>query len=102
MSEQRIELTVVKDVNNLLLESPGPQGPAGPQGLPGAAGGSVVAFTQASPAGTWVITHNLNRLVFVTVVDATGRELLADIDQSDPNTVSITFATPESGKAVVS
>lgn len=100
--QENTSVIVQKVASGLALTSPGPQGIRGPQGAPGAAGGSVVEFHTDDPAGTWAITHNLNRLVFVSVVDSTGRELLADIDQSDPNTVSIQFATPTSGKAVVS
>lgn len=96
------EVSITKVSQEVGLTSPGPQGPPGPQGNPGAAGGSVVIFTANDPAATWAINHNLNRLVFVTVVDSTGREVLPDVDQSDPNTVSIIFATPTSGKAVVS
>lgn len=105
------EVTVVLNVNEVSitkvsqevgLTSPGPQGPPGPQGNPGAAGGSVTLFTTNDPASTWAVTHNLNRPVFVTVLNSAGEQVFPDIDQSDPNTVSIIFATPVSGKAVVS
>ena len=95
-------LTVVKNENGLTLKSPGVQGPMGPQGVPGAAGGTVVSLDQSTPASTWIINHNLNRPVFVTVLNSAGEQVFADVDQSDPNTVSIIFATPVSGKAVVS
>jgi hypothetical protein len=105
------EVTVVLEVNEVVVEkpttvleltAPGPQGPVGPQGSPGAAGGSVVSLNQTEPAGTWIIEHNLNRPVFVTVLNSDGDQILTEVDQSDPNTVSIIFATPTSGKAVIS
>lgn len=100
--KESTEVVVQKTSSGLALTSPGPQGIQGPQGVPGAAGGSVVESDQNTPAATWIITHNLNRPVFVTVLDSSGSQVFTDVDQSDPNTVSITFATPTSGKAVVS
>jgi hypothetical protein len=96
-------VTVVRPATSALsVAAPGPQGPPGPAGPSGAAGGSVYTHDQSSPAGSWIVTHNLGRVAFITVVDSAGREVLADIDQSDPNTASIVFATPTSGRAVVS
>lgn len=107
MSEVTVVLSVnevtVSNVSNAVeLTSPGPQGPAGPQGAAGSSGGSVTLFTTNDPASTWAVTHNLNRPVFVTVLNSAGEQVFPDVDQSDPNTVSIIFATPTSGKAVVS
>lgn len=98
--DTKVEVTKVS--SGLTLTAAGPQGIRGPQGVPGAAGGSVIEHTQSVPAATWTITHNLNRIAFVRVVDDSGDEIISDTDQSDPNTVSITFATPTSGKAVIS
>lgn len=102
ITQESTEVVVSKTFYDLELSARGPQGIQGPQGVPGSAGGSVIEFHTNDPAGTWSITHNLNRLVFVSVVDEVGEGVLADIDQSDPNTVSIRFATPTAGKAVVS
>lgn len=80
----------------------GLQGPAGPQGPTGPAGGDVVIYDRAGvPATQWIITHNLGRLAHVTVVLDTGEEITTDVDQSDPNTCTIVFAQPTSGKALV-
>lgn len=105
------EVAVTQVVNSLDLTAPGPQGPRGPagadgapgaDGLPGAPGGAFYVHTQSSPAGSWVVQHNLNRVAQISVLGDDGHQILADIDQSDPNTASIIFATPTSGKAVVS
>ena len=96
------EVEVVKVNQEVGLTSPGPQGPPGPQGNPGAAGGSVYIHNQSSPAGSWIVNHNLGRLAFISVFNSAGEQIITDIDQSDPNTASISFATPTSGKAVVS
>jgi hypothetical protein len=58
--------------------------------------------TQSTPSASWIVNHNLNRAAFITVLDSAGLQVLTDVDQSDPNTASIVFATPVSGKAVVS
>lgn len=102
MSEQRIELTVVKDVNNLLLESPGPQGPAGPQGLPGSAGGSVFVHDQPTPSSTWIINHNLGRAVQVSIFDASGNLVYSDVAHGSTNQTTIAFASPVAGSALIS
>jgi hypothetical protein len=96
------EVGVTRLTTTLNLNAPGPQGPRGPAGPAGAAGGTVFEHTQSAPAGNWIVTHNLNRPVFVTVLNSAGEQILTDIDQSDPNTVSIVFATPTSGKVVLS
>lgn len=96
------EVSITKVSQEVELTSPGPQGPPGPQGNPGAAGGSVYIHTQSSPAGSWIVNHGLNRPAFITVLNSAGEEIITDVDQSDPNTASIIFATPTSGKAVVS
>lgn len=80
----------------------GLQGAAGPQGPTGPAGGDIFVYDRAGvPASQWVIDHNLGRLVHVTVVLDSGEELTTDVTQGTPNTCTITFAQPTSGKALV-
>ncbi|GAA4626650.1 hypothetical protein GCM10023196_035740 [Actinoallomurus vinaceus] len=86
----------------LQVATPGIQGAAGPQGPIGPAGGAVFVYDRNGvPASTWIIAHNLNRLVHVTVVLDSGEEITADVAQGSPNTCTITFAQPTSGKALV-
>lgn len=94
-----VEATPTVDVEVTMA---GLQGPAGPQGPTGPAGGDVVIYDRAGvPAATWTITHGLGRLAHVTVVLDSGEEITTDVDQSDPNTCTIVFAQPTSGKALV-
>ncbi len=102
IAKQVTDLDVVQVVQEVALTAPGPQGPRGLQGPAGVPGGAFLVHEQPSPAGSWIVNHNFGRPVFVTVLNSAGRQVLADIDQSDPNTASIIFATPTSGKAVVS
>lgn len=89
-------------VVHLDIATTGLQGAAGPQGPTGPAGGEVFVYDRAGvPASQWVIDHNLARLVHVTVVLDTGEEVTTDVLQGTPNTCTIVFAQPTSGKALV-
>lgn len=95
-------LTVTQVIPRLEVSSTGPQGIPGPQGLPGTPGGNGFAFTQSSPAATWIIDHNLGRKVHVTVFDPDGVVVYADLQHGSLNQVTVTFAAPFAGSAVVS
>lgn len=87
---------------HLDVSTTGLQGPAGPQGPTGPAGGDVLVYDRAGvPASQWVIDHDLGRLVHVTVVLDSGEEITTDVIQGTPNTCTISFAQPTSGKALV-
>jgi hypothetical protein len=67
---------------------------------PGQAGGQTTfTYTQASPAATWTITHNLNRWPSVTVVDSGNTVIEPDINYIDANTLQVIFSSATSGKA---
>lgn len=53
------------------------------------------------PAQIWTINHNRGRLVDVTVTLDSGEEVSTDVVQNDPNNVTVIFAAPTSGKALV-
>lgn len=99
------EVVVSPVVNDLELTAPGPQGPPGADGAPGpagAAGGSVVEHVQSVAASTWTVLHNFGRRSQVTILDNSYVEVEADVDQSDINTVVVTFPTPQTGTVIVS
>lgn len=72
---------------------------AGPQGPSGAGGSTSFEFTQTSPSASWVIVHGLRKYPSVTLVNDAGQIVYADIEYSDLNTVSVTFANPQVGTA---
>lgn len=74
-------------------------GPPGPIGTPG---GAYFVHTQASPAATWIINHNLAKKVHVSVFDALNTVIHADIDHGTANQTTITFPSPAIGSAVIS
>jgi hypothetical protein len=72
-------------------------GPQGIQGPPGPAGASDLnLYTQASPAATWIITHNLGR-VTMAEVHVGGEAVIADKIDTSVNVLTIVFATPQTG-----
>jgi len=88
------DIIVVQATNNLVsVSGSGPQGPAGT--------GSVHQFTQSSAASTWVITHNLGRAVSAEVF--VGDQLvITDTIITDNNTLTIIFASPQTGYVLYS
>ena len=93
--------STVVDVN---AASVGPQGPAGPTGPAGAAGasGGFFTFTQASPASTWTITHNLGYRPNISVIDSAGSQVEGEAVWTSTNSLTITFSGAFSGVAYLS
>jgi len=61
-----------------------------------------ITYTQSTPASTWIITHNLGRVVNVTLYNATGVQVESDVVASSSNVVTVTFASPQTGSALIS
>ena len=61
-------------------------------------------YTQTTGSTTWTIVHNLNyEYPNVTVYDSDNKVMLpADVTSIDANTTQVTFATSESGHALIS
>lgn len=62
---------------------------------------NVYIQTQATPAATWTITHNLGTTPVTVLTDPTGQVVWAEIDYPDVNTAVVTFASPFAGIAVL-
>lgn len=56
-------------------------------------------FFQNSGAATWTINHNLNKFPGVTITTSAGEQVLADINHTNKNTLTISFAGAVSGYA---
>lgn len=95
------ETTVVVEQSVIILQTDGGTGPAGAQGPAGAPGGSVFIYTQASPSASWIVTHNLNRFVSVTLLNAGGVVVEADIVETSPTVTTIAFSQPATGTALI-
>jgi hypothetical protein len=55
--------------------------------------------TQSSPSEVWTITHNLNKLPSVTVVDSANSVVVGDVEYLDTSKVKLSFIGSFSGKA---
>jgi len=54
---------------------------------------------QAVAATTWSITHNLGKNPSVTIVAATGDQVIGQVEYIDANNVTVTLSSANSGKA---
>jgi hypothetical protein len=54
---------------------------------------------QDTASASWVITHNLGKYPSVTIVDSAGDEVEASVEHNSINSLTITFAAENSGKA---
>ena len=57
---------------------------------------------QDTPEMLWKITHNLNRVPSVTVIDTNGNITIGDIKYVDANSLEIKFSKALVGKAYIS
>ncbi|MGS2646075.1 hypothetical protein [Streptosporangium sp. G12] len=76
---------------------PGPPGQTGPQGPPG----NTIALAQSTPSASWVLTHNLGHKPQVSILDASGVVVHTDVTHLDDNTLSVVFAQPQAGTALL-
>ena len=79
----------------------GPPGPQGIQGIPGPKGDPTPSYVhdQAVSNTVWNIVHNMSKYPSVICIDSSGDEIEGDVDWTDTNTVTVTFAFPTGGKA---
>ncbi len=102
---RNVVLNPVQPYGGRLIRVPllvGPQGAPGSQGRPGSGGGSsgAVVVARPTPSASWAIPHAFGRLPSVSVYDASGAELIADISAT-PTMVSVVFAQATAGSAVL-
>lgn len=67
------------------------------RGLPGEVG-SRYTHTQSSAAAVWTVAHNLNIKPAVMVADHLDRQIFADVEWIDLNTVRVTHGSSITGK----
>lgn len=89
-----VEVVEVEDEKQIVISDCGIQGPPGPPG-------SYYFHVQSTPSSAWVVDHNLGRPVHVTVFVPAGVEADTDVVHNTVNQVAITFATPQTGTALI-
>lgn len=77
----------------IFVSRPGPAGPPG--------SGATVRIDQSAPAGTWILPHGFGRRPSVDVYLMNGEKVIADVT-TGASTVTVVFATPQSGYALLS
>ena len=80
----------------VVSQAPGPPGPPGPTGP----AGQALVHDQPAAAGSWLIPHTFGRWPDVAVYSLAGERIEPDITVGD-TAVTISFATPTAGKAVL-
>jgi hypothetical protein len=81
-----------RTVQKVVIDTPGPQGPPG---VPGA----VTRYSQSfSSASTVIVVHNLNTTTPEVSIWVGNIDVDADISYGDPNTVTIAFGSPQTGR----
>lgn len=58
-------------------------------------------YEQQSASSTWDITHNLNKLPSITVIDSAGSVIQGEYEEVDENRVILYFSAPFTGKAIM-
>jgi len=101
ITESNIDVIVNEDVVEVNIGTSGPQGPMGPPGPVDFADLSYVHI-QNTPSTTWNITHGLQFIPNITVVDSGGTVVEGSYDYPDANTVVLSFSSAFSGKAYLS
>lgn len=92
-----VDVTVIDTPEYVVINDglPGPPGPPGPSG-------SKFIYVQSTPTATWIVPHNLNGYVDVTILNAANTIVEADVVETDLNTATVMFSLPQSGIAIVS
>lgn len=54
---------------------------------------------QTVSSSTWNITHNLNKYPSVSIVDESNAEVIGEVEYLNPNSLTVKFSAPFSGKA---
>lgn len=58
-------------------------------------------YEQQTAARTWDITHNLDKMPSITVIDSAGTVVQGEYEEVNRNRVILYFSAPFSGKAIM-
>ena len=102
--DQNVDITVTEQVTSIDIGVSGPQGPKGEPGDPGEVLYTDLSYvhTQSVASNTWTISHGLQFIPSITVVDSAGTVVEGSYNYPDANTVVASFSGAFSGKAYLS
>ena len=97
-------VTSGRNVRQIIVTTPGPQGEAGLSGVQAGDIAPLVSYRhlQGSVTSVWTVNHNLNFYPNVTVYDSAGSMVEGTVNHLNPVSLTITFSDPISGKAHLS
>ena len=97
-------IETIDDKVTVDLGTSGPQGPKGDKGDNGEVLYEDLSYvhTQSVASNTWTITHGLQFIPSITVVDSAGTVVEGSYNYPDANTVVASFSGAFSGKAYLS
>jgi hypothetical protein len=104
VDNSNISLNVTETPVTVTLGTSGPQGPQGEPGAPGEVLYSDLSYVhiQSVAQSTWNITHGLQFVPNITVIDSAGTVVEGSYEYPNNNSVVLTFSSPFSGKAYLS
>jgi hypothetical protein len=97
-------VTSGRNVRQIIVTAPGPQGEAGLSGVQSDEIIDLVSYahTQGSASTVWTVNHNLNFYPNVTVYDSANSMVEGTVNHTNQVTLTITFSGAISGKAHLS
>ena len=103
-SDNNVSVDVTEETTTIELATSGPQGPKGDKGDNGEVLYEDLSYvhTQSVASNTWTITHGLQFIPNMTVVDSAGTVVEGSYTYPDENTVVASFSGAFSGKAYLS
>lgn len=97
-------VTSSRNIRQIVVTAPGPQGPAGTSGTQSEDIAPLVSYRhlQGAVSTVWTVNHNLNFYPNVTVYDSAGSMVEGTVNHINPVSLTISFSDPISGKAYLS
>lgn len=92
------ETLVVTQESVSVIQTAGTQGPPGPPGPAGTADKTTVVFSAAS--ANWQVLHNTGKRPVVTVLDAFGHVVIAEVEHLSSNEFYVRFGSPQTGSVI--
>ena len=99
LAEQPASAVLVEAVEVVQVVAAAEQGPPGP---PGISAGASYLHTQSAASDTWTVNHNLGFRPAVSLLNAGGREMWAEVIHTSINQFVAYFDSPVSGIAISS
>jgi hypothetical protein len=97
-------VTAAKNIRQIVVTAPGPQGASGLSGIQSSEIPTLVSYThnQITPSAAWTVTHSLNFYPNVTVYRSAHEMVEATVNHINATQLTILFSTTLSGKAYLS